>query len=183
MRKVNALLSMGILVLLLIHMLIGAMQLAGILAGGSLLMKILAWVMLAMLAMHVLIGIRLTADTLRAVKHAGASYFKENLAFWVRRISGMAVLAFAACHVVIFLGTTQDGAFRLHLFAGAELATQLLLVASVAVHVLTNLRPLMISLGVKGFRSILPDVLAILAALLLAAGLGFLAYFIRWNLV
>ena len=78
MRKFNAVLSMGILVLFLIHAIAGGFQLAGILSGGSAVMQILAWVMLGMILIHVIIGCKLTVDTLKACKQSGTSYYKEN---------------------------------------------------------------------------------------------------------
>ncbi|MCR4645592.1 MAG: pilus assembly protein PilX [Oscillospiraceae bacterium] len=181
MRKWNAVVSGGIMLLLLVHMVAGALQTAGLLGGGQKWLKVVAWVMLALVLVHMIIGIKLTIDTLRTVRESGVSYTKENRLFWLRRISGFAVMAFVVCHVVIFLGKTQNGVFRLHLFAGAELATQLLLVVSIAVHVLSNISPLLIGLGAKRLQKLLPDLLLILALLLLAAGIGFVLYFIRWN--
>lgn len=181
MRKWNTIVSAGIIVLLLIHMVAGALQVAGFLAGGQKWLTVVAWAMLALVLVHILIGIKLTADTLRTVRESGVSYPKENRLFWLRRISGFAVMVFVVCHVVIFLGETQNGVFRLHLFAGAELVTQLLLVVSIAVHVLSNISPLLIGLGAKRLQKLLPDLLLILALLLLAAGIGFVLYFIRWN--
>ena len=183
MRKTNVVLSAGILVLLLVHMIAGGLQMAGYLSGGKRSLTILSWVMLVMIAVHILIGIILTAETLRLQKKSGVSYPKENRLFWVRRISGFALMAFVVCHLLVFLGTSQNGAFRLHLFAGAELVTQMLLVLSLGVHVLSNLSPLLIGLGIRCFRTFLPDMLAVLSVLLLAAGMAFVVYYIRWNVL
>ena len=182
MRKINAVLSMGILVLFLIHAVTGGLQLSGFLSGGNVVLSVMAWVMLVLIAAHLLIGCKLTADTLRSMKRSGASYFKENQLFWLRRISGFAIMLFIVCHLLIFQTSAEDGAVRLHLFAGVQLVTQLLLVVSIAVHVLSNIRPLMIALGAKRYKTVLLDVLVILATLLLASGIGFVIYYIRWNL-
>ena len=183
MRKVNAILSVGIVVLLLMHMIAGGLQMAGFLSGGKTWLTLLSWVMLVMIAVHAIIGFKLTIDTLRLQKKTGVSYPKENRLFWARRISGFALMAFVVCHLLIFMGTTQNGAFRLHLFAGAELTTQILLVLSLAVHILSNLSPMLIGLGIRAFRTFLPDGLAVLSELLLAAGMAFVVYFIRWNVL
>ena len=182
MRKYNAVLSMGILALFLVHAIAGGLQMAGFLPGGSQVMKVLAWVMLGLIAVHIGIGCKLTADTLRAIKKSGASYFKENQLFWLRRISGFAIMIFIVCHLVIFMGNSADGVVRLHLFEGAQLTTQILLVVSIAVHVLTNIRPLMLALGAKRYKTVLLDCLVVLSALLLASGIAFIIYYIRWNL-
>jgi hypothetical protein len=183
MRKWNAVITAGILLLFLVHLVTGALQTAGFLSGGNIWLKWISWVMLALIGLHMLIGIKLTADTLRIQQKSGASYPRENRLFWARRISGFALMAFLVCHVLIFSGTTENGAFRLHLFAGAELVTQILLIVSLGVHILTNLTPLLIGLGIRSFRTFLPDLLAILAVLLLVGGVGFVVYYIRWNVL
>lgn len=182
MRKWNAVLSMGILGLFLIHAVAGALQLAGLLQGGSAVMKIMAWVMTVLIAVHIVIGCKLTADTMRAIQKSGASYFKENQLFWLRRISGFAIMIFIVCHILLFSGNNAGGVVRLHLFEGAQLVTQILLVLSIAVHVLSNIRPLMLALGAKRYKTVLLDALVILSALLLASGIAFVIYYIRWNL-
>ena len=68
MRKCNAILSMGIVVLFLIHAIAGGFQLAGVFSGGSQVLKVLAWVMAILILIHTVIGCKLTADTLKACK-------------------------------------------------------------------------------------------------------------------
>ena len=183
MRKWNAILSMGILVLFLIHGIAGGLQAAGLLPGGNPVMKVMAWIMFGLIALHTVIGVKLTADTLHACRISGASYYKENRLFWLRRVSGLAIMAFIATHLLIFTGTEDDGIVRLHLFGGMQLATQILLVASIAVHVLCNIRPLMIALGVRGGKELFLDVLVVLSGILLFTGIAFVIYYIRWNVI
>ena len=180
-RKWNAVLSAAIVILLLVHMVAGAMQMTGMLQGGIAWLKVLARVMFCLIGLHMLIGIKLTADTLCLQKKAGTSYPKQNRLFRARRISGFALLALVASHLIALSGKMENGAFRLHEFGTAELVTQILLVVSLAVHILTNLTPMLIGLGIRSFRKFLPDLLLILSVLLLAAGAAFAVYFIRWN--
>ena len=182
MRKWNAVLSVCILLLFLVHMIAGGFQLAGVLPGGSRWLKITAWVMTALVAVHAVIGIKLTVDTCIAGKKAGVSYLRENRLFWVRRVSGFAILLLLMSHLLIFMNTGGE-IVRLHLFAGAQLTSQLLLAAAAAVHVLSNIRPLMLGLGMRSFREFLADLLLILAVLLLLAGLAFFVYYLRWNVL
>ena len=181
MRKWNAVLSMGILVLFLLHAVIGGFQLSGILSGGSSILTVLSWVMVCLIAVHALLGIILTVQSLSAQKKAGAVYRKENRLFRVRRISGFAVMLLILTHIVIFLGSSEDGVYRLNPFGTAQLISQMLLVLSIAVHVLTNIRPLMLALGVRGFREFLTDILLILSVILCFCGAAFLIYFLRWQ--
>ena len=180
MRRFNAVLSMGILLLFIIHMVVGGFQLAGVLAGGSTVMKVLAYIMLVLIIIHFVIGTKLTVDSLRLIKKSGASYFKENKLFWVRRISGFAIMFFILFHVLIFMGKSGD-AYRLSVFEGAQLASQILLVISVAVHVISNVRPMMISFGIKSFKELGIDIVLVLSVLLFLAGAAFVVYYLRWN--
>ncbi len=183
MRKWNALLSMGILVLFLIHAIAGGFQLAGIFSGGSVLMQGMAWLMLILIVLHMMIGFKLTADTCKTCKESGISYFKENKLFWIRRISGFAVMLFILCHVFIFVGKNKNHIYRLNQFGTIQLISQILLVISIAVHVLTNIKPLMIAAGVRGYQDILTDILCILSFILLFAGIMFGIYYLRWTII
>lgn len=180
MRKWNALISMGIIVLFLIHAITGGLQLAGIIGGGNPVMLVLAWVMLILIAVHVVIGIKLTVDSLLACKKAGVSYFKENRLFWTRRISGFACMVFVLLHVILFMGDTSGGAYRLNLFAAPQLIVMIFFVISVAVHVLTNIKPLMIALGQKGLKEFVTDILLVISVVLIFSGIAFIIYYIRW---
>ena len=171
MRKANALLSMGILVLFLIHAVLGGFQLSGILPGGSRILMILAWLMTVLIALH----------TFSAQKKSGAAYPKENRLFWTRRISGFAVMLLILAHIVIFLGSSAGGVYRLNLFGTVQMISQILLVIAVAVHVLTNIKPLMLALGVRGFQEFFTDILLILSVLLCFCGIAFLIYYLRWQ--
>ena len=181
MRKLNALLAMGIFALFLVHAAVGGLQLAGLAAGGSRVMTILAWLMAAIIVLHTLIGVKLTADTLSAIKKSGAGYFRENKLFWIRRISGAAVMLFIISHIILFMGERDGGVFRLSLFDGSALIGQLLLVLSAAAHIITNIKPLMISLGKKNGRELAIDILLVMSAILLLSGAAFIVYYIRWR--
>ena len=181
MRKFNAMLTSAIMVLFLVHAVAGGFQLAGWLPGGSAVLKIAAWTMTALIAVHTVIGIKLTADTLRAIKSSGASYYKENRLFWLRRISGFAVMLFLITHVLIFVGQGEGSSYRLSLFEGAQLASQLLLVLSLALHIISNVKPAMLSFGIKSYKELGLDLLVVLSVLLLLIGGAFVVYYLRWN--
>ena len=182
MRKWNAVLSMCIIVLFLVHAIAGGFQLMGLIPGGSALLGILAWVMLVLILKHAIIGIKLTADSLTASRKSGASYFKDNKLFWARRISGFAIFVFILFHVLLFLGK-NDGVYRLNYFGVLQLAAQFLLVLSVAAHVITNINPLLISFGLKRLKEYAVDILIVISGILLFIGVSFVIYYIRWNVL
>ena len=177
MRKWNAILTAAILALFLLHAILGGFQLLGV---GSTALKAVAWVCMALIAAHTVIGVKLTADSLRVWKKTGVSYFKQNKLFWARRVSGFAVMLLLAFHVTAF-SASNAGAYRLKEFTSFRLAAQLLLVAALALHVLMNVKPMLISFGVKSFREWAGDVWFVLSVLLLFMAAAFIVYYLRWN--
>ena len=183
MRRENAMLGLGILILFLLHGIAGAFQLFGVFPGGKAWFSRVSWALLALLAVHALISLKLTWDSIQIGRRTGVWYFRENMLFWIRRISGLAILLFAVCHLLIFLGDSSGASYRLQLFAEPQLLTQILLVITIAVHLLTNFRPLLISFGIFGFRIYVKDLLLILAVVLFFLAAAFVFYYMRWNLI
>lgn len=183
MRKINARLSAAIMGLFLIHMVWGVFVMLGIVAGGNPVFRILTYLMSAMIALHILIGCKLTYDTLTAIKKSGVSYAGANRLFWIRRISGFAMVVFVAAHIWLFSGRELEGAFLMPHFNVMALLTQIGMVLSLLVHLTTNIRPLKIALGIEDRKDFKTDVLIVLSVLLLLAGGAFVLYFLRWRAV
>ena len=179
MRRVNAVQTMIIMVLFLLHAILGGFQMLGV---GNTALKTIAWVSVGLIAVHALIGVKLTVDTLKVRKATGVSYFKDNKLFWARRISGYALMVLIAFHLTAF-STTVEGATRLRYFSGARLAAQLLMVAAIAIHVISNVKPMMIALGIKSLRRWAGDILLVLSVLMLFMAAAFVVYYIRWNVL
>ncbi len=176
MRKVNAVLSAVILLMFVIHAILGSFNMMG---AGSVTTKVLSWSMVALIAVHTVIGIILTAKSVGVWKKTGAPYFKENLLFWTRRLSGFLIMILIFFHVTALSATNENG-LRLPDFNGIKLALQLLLVASIALHVITNVKPVLISFGIKKLKPKAGDIIFWLTVLLLLAAAGFIVYYIRW---
>jgi succinate dehydrogenase/fumarate reductase cytochrome b subunit len=170
------------LALFLLHIIVGSLQLFGLMPGGNAVMQALAWVLVSTVCVHIVIGIKLTIDTLSAMKRSGAGYFKENKLFWARRISGFAVMLFMVSHIFVFMGSSSGGAFRLNLFDVPQLVCSVLFVLSLLLHIITNIRPLMTALGAGKARHFIEDSVFVISVLLLASGAAFAVYFVRWLL-
>ncbi len=177
MRKLNAILTVLILVTFLVHAIFASFQLIGV---GSRSMKIMARAALTLVAAHTVIGVITTVKTLIATKRSGAPYFKHNLLFWARRISGFAVMILLAFHFIIFGTGVKD---RLPEFDVFSLITQIALVVTIAVHVVSNAKPVLISFGIKSLKPYAGDILfyVSIASLLFIA--AFIVYYIRWYAV
>ena len=174
MRKINTILSVLLLVIFMLHGLMGSFMLLGI---GSSAGKILAWVGVAVLAAHTVIGVILTINTLKISKNAGNSYLKQNAVFWARRASGLAILILMFFHIGLF-GGVQDGIYILFPFTTVKLITQLLLVAALFIHLFINIRPL---LGIISYKERRGDIYLILSVLLLFSAGAVIIYYIGWH--
>ena len=174
MRKINTILSVLLLVIFMLHGLMGSFMLLGI---GSSAGKILAWVGVAVLAAHTVIGVILTINTLKISKNAGNSYLKQNAVFWARRASGLAILILMFFHIGLF-GGVQDGIYILFPFTTVKLITQLLLVF---IHLFINIRPLLVSLGIISYKERRGDIYLILSVLLLFSAGAVIIYYIGWH--
>jgi hypothetical protein len=180
MRRVNAAVSVGIIVFLLIHGIAGSFQMMGMISGGSFVLKVLTWIMFALIAVHTLTGIILTIHTLQISKKTGVSYVKENAFFWIRRISGFVLLLFVALHLAVFM-QTGEGIFRLACFGIPQLIGQVLMLSALALHLLCNIKPLSIALGLYGGNGYGRDILLILSIVLAFCASAFVVYYLRWN--
>ena len=176
MRKLNAILTAAILLLFILHGILGAFTISGIGEGAA---KAAAWVCLLLTVFHMGIGVILTIRTLQAQKKAGAAYFRQNILFWARRISGLAVMVMLCFHLTAF-ERAGGAAYRLQNFNLFRLISQLLFVLSLAVHVLSNVRPLLISFGIRSLKERSPEILLTLAGILLFFAAAFIVYYLRW---
>ena len=177
MRRVNAILTAVILLLFLLHAILGSFQLIGV---GSTAVKGIAWAAAVLILIHTAIGVKYTADALRVWKKTGVGYFRENRLFWARRVSGLAVMVLMFFHFTAF-GDSSGSVYRLKYFGTAKLTAQLLLAAALALHVLTNVKPLLISFGIRSLRPRAADMLLVLSVLMLFFAAAFLVYYLRWN--
>lgn len=176
MRKLNAVISHLILLLFVVHGVMGAFNLMGV---GSVTTRIIAWTMVGLICVHIVLGVALTIQTLTAQKKSGASYPKENRLFWARRISGFIISILIFFHIFAFSGVSAEH-YRLPNFDAFKLITQLLLVLSVGFHIVTNVKPMLISFGIKKLKPRVNDIVFWASVLLLFMAIAFIIYYLRW---
>ena len=179
MRKINSILTAVILVMFIAHGFLGALNMLDI---AVVITKHMARAMVVLVAVHVVLSCILTTKAIKTWKVTGAPYFKENTLFWARRISGIAVMLLLAFHVLAFSSTSSEN-FTLSFFGGFQLATNILLVISIAVHVITNVKPMLISFGIRSLKPRAGDILFFLSILLVLFVIGFIVYYLRWNTI
>ncbi len=177
MRKLNVIITACILVLFIIHGVFGALLLTG---SGSTALKPVAWTAAGLTVVHIVISLKLTFDTLKIQKQTGVSYFKENRLFWARRISGFAVMVLLVFHMTAF-GYSKGGFYRLKVFDDIKLITQILFIAALGTHVVSNAKPMLISFGIKSLRPRTADILIVLSVLLFCMAAAIVIYYLKWN--
>ena len=180
LRQLNAVLTILIFVLFFLHGIAGSFRL---LDTSVISPAIFARPLVVLCAVHALIGIVLTVDTVRASRDKGRSYVKLNARFWAARVSGLAIAFLIAAHVIQFMVPTYEGAPRVSYFGPASMASALGLVAAIVVHVVCNVEPLALSLGISGRKSHLGVVALALSLVLLFMGFAFICYFITWSVI
>lgn len=179
MRKINAILTAVIMLIFVFHAVTGSLNIMNI---APIITRIEAYIMLGLVCVHAVISIILTAKSVKVWKKTGAPYFRENINFWTRRLSGLVIMILIAFHTTAFRSETV-GSVTLPYFGVFRLLTQLLLVLSIAVHVITNVKPMLISFGIKKLKPRAGDILFFLSVVLLIAATAFIIYFIRWNTI
>ena len=179
MRKWNGILTGVIFVLFLLHGILGGFQLLG---SGHVISRTLAHILAALVILHVILGTILTVQTLQIQKQTGAPYWKKTRLFWARRLSGFLVMSLLLFHVTAFSDRTSS-AFRLLWFNEPRLIAQLLLVLALAVHILSNIRPALITFGIRPLKDRAGDLIFIMTVLLLFMSAAFIVYYLRWNTI
>ena len=179
MRKANMVLAVTMILLLIVHSAIGVLTLTGKTAGGQYVSKMVSHLFLSVISAHAVISVILTVKSLSSVKRSGAPYMKENRMFWIRRISGLAILPFAFQHFWMFSPSFTEEGMVAPGFSGLDLAVSILLAVCVIIHVASNIRPLSVSMGTGISRTLLLIAFALLAAGLVCLCWSFGYYFIH----
>ena len=135
-----------------------------------------AYVFLGFVCVHGFLALwkALRGKKLRAL----AAYGRENCRYWLRVASGAAILALALIHRTLWTIHTPFGVL-LREFEWPSLLAQFLLLAALGVHVLLNLRPLLIDTGIDPERRARRWMQVIAVLLLLVAAVGAALYFAR----
>ncbi len=176
MRKVNMVITMGMTITLLLHIVFGSLELAGI---GGMPVRWLAWTLVGFIVVHTIIGTILTIQTLYSMKKSHVSYFKENKLFWLRRFSGLLIIIGMVFHLIIFSSRNNE-AYRLEVFTAMSLASQIFLVLAIAIHVISNVKPTLIAFGITDLKRFSVDILFVISIVLLLALVAFAIYYFRW---
>ena len=182
-RQANAIVAATMLVLFMLHGVGNAFEIIGV---GMPTSKAIAHATLALAIVHAIAGVALTVSDLAGARHTESDspnrYVWRNARYWAVRVSGLAIAVLIGFHMITFL-QVGSGAYRLRTFDAPQLVQSLLLVASLAIHILANARPLMVSLGIPTPHARALDIVLVVAALLVLMAAAFVVYYLRWVVV
>ena len=172
MRKCNTIVTVGMIVLFILHVILGSLAMIKAI-NVAVYMYIIATIMALLVLIHSIIGTILTIKTMIAIKKAGKHYFKENKLFWIRRISGFAVFIFMFNHIINFVIAFNHGTFSIPI-----LIIQILMVFSLIIHLIGNIKPLTIAMGLTDKEKINTTIVLIISIILLLSSVAFLIFFL-----
>ncbi|MBR2282339.1 MAG: hypothetical protein IJ863_06935 [Spirochaetales bacterium] len=169
------------LLLLISHSAIGVLTLTGSIPGGTAASKAVSHSFLTVLCVHAAISVVLTVKSMITIRRSGTSYPKENRLFWIRRISGFAIMLFAFQHFWMFSPTFTSEGMLPPDFGVLDLVVSILLAVSVVIHISSNIRPLSVSLGVRTSRLLLSIVVVLFIIGLFCVCHAFFYYYSNWS--
>jgi hypothetical protein len=171
LRKWNAVLSAVLLLLFAAHGVVGSVLLLGI---GTILIKPLARGLFVVAAIHTIIGIILTVQSCSVWHRTKSPYLKNNSSFWIRRLSGIAIGVLMCLHLSMF-GHTPSGTNQAWIL---DLILQLLLVGSILIHIVCNVKPMLVAFGCKAGLKQKGIVIAVFSAIIAFCGSGMIVYYV-----
>ncbi len=177
MRKINSYLVLFLFALLSLHGLLGGLTLLRL---TTFRWESLSYVLLVGVILHALFGILLSKDAIREGFRSGHWYLRENASFWIIRFTGLIILLSLWFHVTCFT-VFESGALFLREFTALRLASQILFVLAIFIHLAVAAKPLLLKWGILSYRARQWDFLlafSIFGAFFMAS---LISYFIYWN--
>ena len=177
MRRWNNILARIIIVLFLLHGLMGSLMLLGI---SNVSIVYLPWILLAAVGIHGILGIISTIPSIKNGIKTGRWYFRENAAFWTKRISGLAILLLLSFHITAYT-TSVNGHFFLKEFTVCGLISQILFGLSIFIHLAVSIRSMLIARGTIKFKERTIDWMLVLSVMMIFFTIAIIIYFIQWQ--
>lgn len=178
MRKLNTCISLALCGLFTLHLVMGSFMLTGIGQNGG---KYLALAGVVLLVAHVVLSGSSTGRTLRRLGRKGLfQYGRANGLFWLRRVSGLAIVVLLAGHIGLF-GAVVDGQYILFDFTWPKALVQGAFLTALALHIGTNVRPLCVSLGWNRVQARCRDCYVSLGVMYVFSMLALGIYYVGWQ--
>lgn len=177
MRKWNNILTRIIILLFLLHGLMGSLLLLGF---STISCTYLSWILFALVLLHGIIGMVSTVTAIKSGKKSGSWYFGQNIAFWTKRISGIAIMLLLIFHITAYT-TTVNGQFFLKEFTLVRLFSQLLFILAIFIHLAVSIKSMLIARGIIKFKERTIDWMLVLSVMMLFFTVAVISYYIQWQ--
>ena len=145
MRRINTILVLMILALFADHAIFASLHSIGV---GNGVIKAMAHSMLGLVLIHAAVSLIVTVKAEKAGITTKARYNKENREFWNRRVTGVLILVLGVTHAYL-MNRNERGIPRIAFAPKIFELTTPLLVITIYLHIMTNIRSLLISLGIR----------------------------------
>ena len=117
-------------------------------------------------------------ERVKTAKKTGRWFFKENAAFWTKRISGIAIVLLLGFHITAYT-TSVNGKFFLQEFTTGKMATQILLILSIFIHLMVSIKSMLIAKGMIKFKERTIDWMLVLSIMTIFFTIAVIAYYIQ----
>ena len=178
MRKWNNILARVIIVLFLLHALMGSLMLLGL---STISFLPLSWILMIAVVIHGIMGLLSTFMAVKSGRASGRWYFRQNAAFWTKRISGIAILLLLIFHVTVYT-TSVNGRFFLKEFTFCRLLSQILFMLAIFIHLAVSIKSMLIAKGTVKFRERTFDWMLVLSVMMLFFVTAVIIYYIQWQM-
>ncbi len=180
MRRINALVTAAIIIVFITHGILGSFMMTGIIEKAS---GILPWLGCFLIIIHTVIGFIIMGRTIKSGCTSKKWYLKQNKEFWIRRISGLIIFIIMFMHFSSFRQPDNNNIFQLTKFSSDNMTVHLIFFTSIFIHLFSNIRPMLVSMGIA-INSKINKVLIFISLVLLVLFCGaVIFYYIRWNIL
>lgn len=101
--------------------------------------------------LHTALGGAATVSALKSGARGSRLHLRENSTFWIKRVTGVAILLMAFYHFSVYTGV-EDGEFVLKEFTAFRMATQIIFVLVIFIHIFVSVKGMLVAGGVVKFR-------------------------------
>lgn len=175
MKKVNSIISLLLIIMVFVHGVFASLLMLGVMDKPN---PIPAFICLGLLLIHIVLSCILTSKTVKEAVSSGDKYEIQNKMFIIRRASGVLMILLVIAHLVFYFGPQVEN-FATAPFTVAQLVLLILLVISLIVHITTNIRPLMVSLGVSSPKAVRVVLIVFVVAALLLMATSSVVFFLK----
>lgn len=174
LRQINHILTIVLMILLGIHVVVGIFLLSDI---SFLILEEIARYEFILVTLHAFIGGYLTLKN-----HPFSSkkyYIKDNKQYWMRRITGVFILLLSFLHIGMFVSYDENEVPSMNKLTSFNLLLNLLFLIVILIHIVMNIKPMLISLGVKNYSKVVTIIQSITWTLTILALISSVIYYLR----